>query len=141
MKAEDRFWRKVTRTATCWIWVGAADVDGYGRFWFNGRIGLAHHASLKMFRGLDVPTGYELDHTCGVHSCVNPEHLDIVTHAENNKRRWKKYVPVTHCIHGHKKERPGRCLTCGRAACRKSYWAKKQAVTNTQLWEPTGRPA
>lgn len=33
-----------------------------------------------------VPAGMELDHMCHDRGCVNPLHLDLVTHQENCKR-------------------------------------------------------
>ena len=33
-----------------------------------------------------IPDGLHLDHLCRVPACVNPEHLEPVTLAENNRR-------------------------------------------------------
>ena len=47
-------------------------------------------------RGLDsqallavgpIPDGREIDHLCRNHRCVNPDHLEPVTHLENMRRR------------------------------------------------------
>lgn len=75
----------------CWIWQHAIGDDGYGRIW-NGRImARAHRVYYERLVG-PVPLGLELDHLCRVRSCVNPNHLEPVTHGENVRRghRWKR---------------------------------------------------
>lgn len=37
-----------------------------------------------------LPAKRQLDHTCGNRRCVNPSHLEPVTHKQNQKRRRKK---------------------------------------------------
>jgi hypothetical protein len=76
----------------------------------------------------DVPSGYELDHLCRNTSCVNPSHLEAVTHHENLSRSplmggWETTRKrPTRCPAGHDyDERNTRvyggkrqCVTCGR---------------------------
>jgi hypothetical protein len=66
------------------------DPDGYGRVWLYGGMVLAHRASFEAFVG-PIPEGMEIDHLCYVPSCVNPEHLEPATRAENNRRKWTKW--------------------------------------------------
>lgn len=83
---EVRFWRKVDRTLGCWLWDGYTNHDGYGRFKVQGgRNVMAHIFAYEAEVG-KVPTGLELDHTCNVRHCVNPAHLEAVTHLENVRR-------------------------------------------------------
>ena len=103
---EERFWKKVTKTKTCWLWVGAKCSDGYGNFKFYKKTKGAHQVSYILKYGV-VPRGLELDHTCRQRSCVNPEHLEPVTHHENTLRgkvgetTRKRTLARTHCKHGH----------------------------------------
>jgi hypothetical protein len=72
----------------CWIWLRAKDTLGYGIFANKTRLGasrLAHRESFIRAYGM-IPQGLELDHLCRQSSCVRPEHLEAVTHAENLKR-------------------------------------------------------
>lgn len=33
-----------------------------------------------------IPTGMQIDHLCRVRECVNPDHLEVVSHTENVRR-------------------------------------------------------
>ena len=66
----------------CWLWIRSLDGKGYGMF---GSAGRAHRWSYKKFVG-PIPGGFELDHLCRVRRCVNPAHLEPVTHEENVRR-------------------------------------------------------
>ena len=83
----------------CWVWMAGIRPDGYGRW--KGR--LAHVVSYERHKG-PVPQGLELDHLCRVRCCVNPDHLEAVTHSENIRRGhgWG-YIhrQKTHCPKGH----------------------------------------
>jgi hypothetical protein len=101
---EPRFWAKVNKTETCWLWTGAKDARrGYGSISVNGRSVGVHRVSYEMHKG-PIPDGLEIDHLCRVRSCVNPDHLRAVTQRENtlagtsfsaiNAKR-------TECVNGH----------------------------------------
>ena len=75
------FWGQVDKTDSCWLWTGHLDRNGYGKV--GNR--LAHRMAYTMVKGV-IPEGLSLDHLCRVHNCVNPDHLEPVTHAENVRR-------------------------------------------------------
>lgn len=96
----------------CWLWLGTLDQNGYGtcRHQAIRLAGLtttnAHRVSFILSGGV-IPPGHELDHLCRVRCCINPAHLEAVTHAENMRRgmstqRVREYFATrTHCKRGH----------------------------------------
>jgi hypothetical protein len=94
---ESRFWSKVTKTETCWIWTGSDNAIGYGRISVDGRLHYAHRWSYEQARG-PIPDGWVVDHLCRTPQCVNPSHLEAVTHHENNVRgKPKRWYPCPSC--------------------------------------------
>lgn len=63
----------------CWIWQRTTLPAGYGRMGANN---YAHRVYYERFVG-PIPEGLVLDHLCNHPSCVNPAHLEPVTHQEN----------------------------------------------------------
>jgi hypothetical protein len=62
----------------CWLFTGVT--TPYGRI-AKAQDSYAHRLGWKLLRG-PIPEGKELHHR-GVYACWNPEHLEPVTHAEN----------------------------------------------------------
>lgn len=69
----------------CWLWTGALLRDGYAAIKVSGKVTVAHRVAYAAMVG-PIPEGLELDHVCNVRNCVRPEHLEPVTHAENQRR-------------------------------------------------------
>jgi hypothetical protein len=82
---EERFWRYVQKTGTCWNWTGS-NSKGYGLFKIGKQTIAAHRFSFALANG-EIPEGKHLDHICHNHSCVNPEHLRPVTQKQNAEHR------------------------------------------------------
>ncbi len=83
----------------CWMWTGAAIPLGYGQIHVDGKTAFAHRVSYELHVG-PIPEGMPLDHLCRTPACVNPEHLEPVTHAENGRRGIQGALK-THCANGH----------------------------------------
>lgn len=81
LPADARFLEKVTKS-DCWEWGAAKDDDGYGRFWFYGRMTLAHRWAYERWVG-PIPEGVGLDHKCRNHGCVNPGHVRPADQKQN----------------------------------------------------------
>jgi hypothetical protein len=115
----------VDEATGCWLWTAGKDRDGYARVGWQGRSVSAHRLTYCLLVG-EIPTGLEIDHLCRVRHCVQPDHLEPVTHRENTLRG--NTIPAahaarTHCVHGHeftganlRISPDGRreCRACGR---------------------------
>lgn len=95
----DRFWAKVKKTRTCWLFTSSNDARGYARMRWgaDGALWLAHRISWTLANG-DIPEGQQVLHRCDTPACVRPSHLFVGTQAANmadmySKRRawvWKR---------------------------------------------------
>lgn len=68
-----RFWAKVNKTPTCWLWTGARIPRGYGHIGTGGRDGRderVHRVAWEMASGAPVPEGFDVLHVCDVRLCV-----------------------------------------------------------------------
>ena len=66
----------------CWVWTGALNNGGYGRFVIGGREELAHRAAWMLYKG-EIPDGLLVLHRCDNPGCVRSDHLFLGTHADN----------------------------------------------------------
>lgn len=77
--------KKQKRETDCWIWAYAVNSNGYGHLRKDKKIIEAHKFMYEQIIG-KVPANCELDHVCKNKLCVNPTHLEPVSHAENCRR-------------------------------------------------------
>ena len=126
----ERFWKKVRKTKTCWLWTAVKSEGGYGQFHVKGsgktrKRSQAHRFAYEEVNGR-IPDGLSLDHRCRVRACVNPGHLRPMPirdntllgdgpSARNNRKRF--------CSHGHplsgenlilRKEGGRKCKACAK---------------------------
>ena len=121
----------------CWIWLASGTPFGYGQIWIKNRLHFAHvYLYEKMFG--PKPQGLELDHLCRIPCCVNPHHLELVTHRENILRGFNPIANNSRkdrCHLGHlftpentilRQDRVGReCRLCRRAINKRTYYRRK----------------
>lgn len=84
-----RLWTKVQIGPDCWEWLGARNSDGYPVLWDGARLTYAYRIAYEMIVG-KVPEGMELDHLCSNRWCVNPGHLEPVSHLVNVRRAFAR---------------------------------------------------
>ena len=152
MDVRVRFWAKVRKTATCWIWTSAIIRSGYGTFWIDGGMQYAHRLSYEWTIG-PIPPGLQLDHLCRVRECVNPSHLEPVTNRENILRGFgfaalnarKTHRPQRHPLSGDNLyvridqhgSRLRTCRVCVNARGRR-YRKRKDSTTAVESPGPEG---
>ena len=132
-----RFWSRVDKhvlsrvahLGPCWLWLGPLTRNGYAPVRVAWSIRRKGHALVFEAMKGPLPSGLELDHLCRRTNCVNPDHLEPVTHEENVRRGESicaKQSRQTHCVRGHAltednlvlaKLRRGirECATCKKA--------------------------
>lgn len=145
---EERFWAKVEKTTTCWLWTGTHTGKGYGRFWPTNVPTLAHRWAWEQENGA-IPDGLTIDHLChdGAQCqggrdcphrrCVRPSHLAPLEAAANLRRAFAERRSVqTHCRLGHEWTEAntipivrGRlCRTCREATNRRYFLSHQEAI-------------
>jgi hypothetical protein len=106
----------------CWTWNGAVSGNGYGVFHFKRKSWSAARASYQLFIKA-IPLELKIDHLCRNRLCVNPAHLEPVTHRENVIRAvpYRNNYGVELCKQGHlldgirtRKEKGRYCKTCSK---------------------------
>jgi hypothetical protein len=86
---EERFWAKVDKQDTCWVWTASCNPKGYGQFLVNKVPRRAHRLSWEMHNG-PIPAGMQVLHRCDNPSCVRPEHLFLGTNNDNMQDKITK---------------------------------------------------
>ena len=116
--ATSRFWNKVRKTDTCWLWSGYIKNSGYAQFTVNSKNVYVHRFSYELHKGI-IPKGLEIDHLCSVRNCVNPEHLEAVNHKTNSSRARNAMREKSTCKNGHQFTEENTYLYQGHRHCKK----------------------
>lgn len=100
-----RFWSYVDKSGPggCWTWTGGKSPDGYGILHINNTTAYMPRFAYELMVA-PIPDGLEPDHLCRNRACVNPAHLEPVTHRVNLLRGnapSARNARKTRCIRGH----------------------------------------
>ena len=92
----------LSKSTNCITWQGRITVNGYGHFYDNGKHEYAHR-----------------------YSCVNPDHLEAITHSENLRQRQLSHYNTLGYVDKKK------LLTLQRNHCQKNHKLKYLKVIST----------
>ena len=125
----ERFWSKVNKTESCWLWMASTVWNGYGRFRVGSTLQRAHRISWELYNG-PIPDGLSILHSCDTPACVRPDHLFLGTQEDNPA--GQEYVEATWRWNGN--EVTKRIKTPG--------WTGNQGYhpTVAEVWSPKGHP-
>jgi hypothetical protein len=132
---QEKFWAKVEvhQPAACWEWTGRMGDQGYGIFGYRETVFNPHRVAYTLLIE-PIPDGMVIDHLCRNRRCVNPDHLQVVSHEENTRRGFAPNHVVSRtgvCRRGHTDFRPRYdgdgfyCFSCA-AAAKARYKARKK---------------
>lgn len=147
LSEQERFERHIDRTDTCWLWNGSTKAAGYGTFQIRRegetkwRAVNAHRYAYELWVG-PIPEGLQIDHLCATPACVRPDHLDVVTQAENLRRKSERIYARPFCHRGHEiavvgRTKAGKCKACVSLR-NKARWDKPARAERTHC--PAGHP-
>lgn len=138
---EERFWPKVNKTESCWLWTGSKTRAGYGEFHGEVWKTIRAHRWLYEKEYGPIPHGLHICHHCDTPACVRPSHMFVGTHLDNMRdcarkgrnsfQKGPQELRGTHCAKGHiyskeniytlKDGSHRRCRICTLASNRRSY--------------------
>jgi hypothetical protein len=108
LPVNERFWSKVNKTDTCWLWTGELSSDGYGRVRIDGVKVAVHRWAFEDAGGV-IPEGMQIDHVCRVRNCVNASHLRPVTNKQNGENTGAKVNNLSCGVRGVTWNKRERC--------------------------------
>lgn len=74
---DNRFWSKVQKTDTCWLWLASKAQTGHGQFFDDGGLKQPHRLLFELTFGPIAPKGKMIYNLCGNVGCIRPEHWTL----------------------------------------------------------------
>jgi hypothetical protein len=139
--AEIRFWSRVNKTDSCWLWTGALSHGAYGTISTDKKQMGVHRFSWILHNG-PIPNGLHVLHNCpggDCTACVNPKHLWLGTQADNDRDRDEKGRTAKNEQHWRAKLTAQQVLEIRKlytgAMGQQTALAKQFGVRNEAIWK------
>lgn len=87
-----RFWNKVEKTDSCWIWKGKIQSHGYGEIYLDGKPLLAHRVAFWL---INKHWPEQANHKCNVNCCVRPDENHVID-GDNSSNQIDSIINGTH---------------------------------------------
>lgn len=121
----EQLWERYTENnAGCWIYTKSLDRYGYGQFAYHGYSGHRAHVVAWILTHGPIKKNLTINHKCAVPSCINPDHLELLSPGDNSKEAISRRSRPIQCKNGHvgqykKRPKGGRyCMECDRTIYR-----------------------
>lgn len=128
----------------CRVWTRGKYYQGYGVCRHDGKYRKAHRVSYEVFVG-PIPDGLEMDHLCRNRACINPAHLEPVTHLENMRRSnpWHPQKAKRFCPSGHPYDERNTLISKATGerrcrACMRAYKQRAKERKRASQWQEAG---
>lgn len=102
-KNKEGFQRRIARMSVqrgeCRIWIGSVNNKDYPRMNLREpggkhRTVMVHQLMWVITNRKNIPRDKEVDHICHIRRCIEPSHLQVLTHAENVARTPERKVSM-----------------------------------------------
>lgn len=133
--------KRLTASTPCQNWRGAKNPHGYGIRQLSGRTLLVHRWAYCVHHGLalDDIEGLVVRHRCDNPSCINPQHLELGTQADNMQDKKARGRCIKGAAHHNTKLTPKqvqsireryvpRCRTNGQNALAREFGVAQDTV-------------
>ena len=124
-----RFWDKVEKTDSCWIWKAGMQSEGYGQFRLDDKMLLAHRVSFWLIKGYWPK---QANHKCNVRACVRPDESHVID-GNNSSNQIDSVINGTHHFVKLKTEQVKEIKNCPNIRGSQREFAKKYGISEAQV--------
>jgi len=116
---KNRILRQTVNEHDCILWTGATYPNGYGSIRISGKNYRVHRIMYELETNKQIPADMTIHHRCNNRLCINVNHLQIMSAADNRRLGYFPNRYKTHCPQGHEYDKENTYTNkYGRRVCR-----------------------